>query len=117
MRWDIKPKTRAASKRNTAKDSKSGEVVKLTLYIAGQTPKSLVALSNLRRICTNHSATKYRIEVVDLVKNPALAREDEIVAIPKLVRSLPVPILKIIGDLSDTERVLVGLNIGQAKAV
>ncbi len=94
----------------------SGTVVKLTLYIAGQTPKSMAALSNLRRICTNHLAAKFRIEIVDLVKNPMLARKDDILAIPTLVRSLPVPIRKIIGDLSDTERVLVGLNISQPKA-
>jgi circadian clock protein KaiB len=76
----------------------------------------MAALSNLRRICTNHLAAKCRIEIVDLVKNPMLARKDDILAIPTLVRSLPVPIRKIIGDLSDTERVLVGLNISQPKA-
>jgi circadian clock protein KaiB len=87
------------------------DVVELRLYVAGQTPKSLAALSNLKRICTEHLDGRYRIEVIDLVKNPSLAHGDQILAIPTLVRSLPVPIRKIIGDLSDTERVLVGLDL------
>jgi circadian clock protein KaiB len=117
MRTAIKPRTRVNPKRNTAKSSKSPGEVRLTLYIAGQTPRSLTALSNLKRFCTNYLAAKYRLEVVDLVKNPALAKKYDILAIPTLVRSLPVPIAKIIGDLSDTERVLVGLNIQQSKIV
>jgi circadian clock protein KaiB len=83
----------------------------LRLYVAGQTPKSLAALANLKRICENHLANKYRLEVVDLVQDPALARGDQIFAIPTLVRKLPVPMRKIIGDLSHTERVLVGLDL------
>ena len=83
----------------------------LRLYVAGQTPKSLAAISNLKKICTEHLSDRYRIEVIDLAKNPALARDHQILAIPTLVRKLPVPIRKIIGDLSDTARVLVGLDI------
>ncbi len=87
----------------------------LRLYTAGQTPKSLAALENLKRLCDEHLAGKYRIEVVDLLKNPRLAKDDQIVAIPTLVRQLPSPMRKIIGDLSDTERALVGLQLKKAK--
>jgi circadian clock protein KaiB len=87
------------------------ESVELRLYVAGQTPKSLAALSNLKRICKEHLEGRYRIEVIDLVKNPSLAHGDQILAIPTLVRSLPRPIRKIIGDLSNTDRVLVGLDL------
>jgi circadian clock protein KaiB len=83
----------------------------LRLYVAGQTPKSIAAFSNLKRICEEHLAGRYSIEVVDLLKNPQLASGDQIIAIPTLVRKLPEPIRKIIGDLSDTERVLVGLQL------
>jgi len=83
----------------------------LRLYVAGQTPKSLTAFSNLKRICEEHLEGKYHIEVIDLIKNPKLAEGDQILAIPTLVRKLPEPIKKIIGDLSDTERVLVGLDL------
>jgi len=105
----LKTKTKA----KTAKPS--GEVIELRLYVAGQTPRSLAAISNLKKICGENSKARYHIEVIDLVKNPALARDHQIVAIPTLVRSLPVPIRKIIGDLSDTERVVVGLQILQSK--
>jgi circadian clock protein KaiB len=88
-----------------------GEIVQLRLYVAGQTPKSLAALSNLKRICSNHLNGRFEVEVVDLLKNPHLAQGDQILAIPTLVRSLPPPIRKIIGDLSDTERVVVGLDL------
>ncbi|HXN24395.1 MAG TPA: circadian clock KaiB family protein [Candidatus Dormibacteraeota bacterium] len=88
----------------------SEEIVQLRLYVAGQTPKSLTALSNLKRICNEH-LKHFRIEVIDLMKNPQLAQGDQILAIPTLVRSLPIPIRKIIGDLSNTERVLVGLDV------
>src|SRR6478736_10536749 len=81
----------------------------LRLYVAGQTPKSVAAFANLKRVCEEHLAGKYTIEVVDLLVNPQLARGDQIVAIPTLVRKLPEPMRKIIGDLSNTERVLVGL--------
>ena len=95
---------RAGSKRD-------GEVWQLRLYVAGQTTKSMTAFANLKRICEEYHPGKYNIEVVDLLKDPALARGDQILAIPTLVRKLPQPIRKIIGDLSDTERVLVGLDI------
>jgi len=83
----------------------------LRLYIAGQTVKSVAALANLRRICENHLAGQYEIEVIDLMQTPQLAAGDQILAIPTLVRRLPQPIKKIIGDLSNEERVLVGLDI------
>ncbi|MFO0954213.1 MAG: circadian clock KaiB family protein [Isosphaeraceae bacterium] len=88
-----------------------GEVIELRLYVAGQTPKSIAALANLRRVCEEHIPGRYRIEVVDLVEQPARARTDQIVAIPTLVRRLPAPIRKVIGDLSNADRVLVGLQI------
>jgi circadian clock protein KaiB len=83
----------------------------LRLYTAGQTPKSLAAIKNLKRVCEEHLAGRYEIEIVDLLKNPRLAKDDQIVAIPTLVRKLPDPVRKIIGDLSDTERALVGLQL------
>jgi circadian clock protein KaiB len=83
----------------------------LRLYIAGQTPKSIMALNNITRYCQEHLAGKYSIEVVDLLKSPQLAEGDQIFAIPTLVRKFPEPIRKIIGDLSNEEKVLVGLNI------
>ena len=86
----------------------------LRLYVAGQTPKSITAMNNLRRICEEHLEGKYRIQVIDLVKNPHLARGDQIVAIPTLVRSVPEPLRRMIGDLSSTERVLVGLDVRPA---
>ena len=85
--------------------------LELRLYVAGQTPKSLIALRNLKKICEEHLQGRYRLHVIDLVKTPQLAQNDQILAIPTLVRNLPHPIRKIIGDLSDTQRVLVGLNI------
>ncbi|HEY7319941.1 MAG TPA: circadian clock KaiB family protein [Candidatus Binatia bacterium] len=83
----------------------------LRLYVAGQTPKSVTAFANLKKICAEHLANKYRIELIDLLENPQLARGDQIVAIPTLVRNLPTPMKKIIGDLSNTDRVLVGLDL------
>jgi circadian clock protein KaiB len=83
----------------------------LRLYVAGQTPRSLQAFANLKRICEEHLAGRYQIEVVDLLRNPQLAKGDQILALPTLVRKLPEPVRKIIGDLSDTERVLVGLDL------
>ena len=83
----------------------------LKLYVAGQTPKSLQAFANLKRICEEHLASEYHIEVIDLLKNPQLAKGDQIFALPTLVRKLPEPVRKIIGDLSNTERVLVGLDL------
>jgi circadian clock protein KaiB len=83
----------------------------LKLYVAGQTPKAVRAFSNLRKICEEHLEGRYSIEVIDLVENPQLGRGDQILAVPTLVRHLPTPIKKIIGDLSNTERVLVGLDL------
>ena len=83
----------------------------LRLYVAGQSPKSVAAFTNLKRLCEEHLAGEFEIEVIDLIENPRLAKDDQIVAIPTLVRKLPEPIRKIIGDLSDTERTLVGLQL------
>jgi circadian clock protein KaiB len=83
----------------------------LRLYVAGQSPRSVRAVENLRVVCDEHLAGRYRVEVIDLLVNPSLARGDEIIAVPTLVRKLPEPIRKIIGDLSDTESVLVGLQV------
>jgi circadian clock protein KaiB len=83
----------------------------LRLYVAGQTPKSLTAFANLKKICAEHLNGQYRIEVIDLLENPQLGRGDQILALPTLVRNLPEPMKRIIGDLSNTERVLVGLDL------
>jgi len=87
----------------------------LKLYVAGQTKKSLEAFANLKKMCEEHLCGRYRIEVIDLLENPQLAKGDQILAVPTLVRQLPEPIKKIIGDLSNTERVLVGLNLLPAR--
>jgi circadian clock protein KaiB len=87
------------------------EICHLRLYVAGQSPKSLTALSNLKRLCEEHLPDRYVIEVVDLAENPRLAAGDEIIAIPTLVRRLPGPMRRIIGDLSDPDRVIVGLQL------
>ena len=94
-----------------ARPRKKSEFFELRLYVAGQTPNSLAALNNLKKICKEHMDEQYRIEVIDLLANPQLARGDQILAIPTLVRNLPTPIRKIIGDLSNTEKVLVGLDL------
>ncbi len=83
----------------------------LRLYVAGQTPKCIAAFANLKKLCDEHLKGEYRIEIIDLIENPQIARGDQILAIPTLVRKLPPPLKKIIGDLSNTERVLVGLDI------
>jgi circadian clock protein KaiB len=106
-------KTRKASSR-TGKSGPVSELWQLKLYVAGQTTKSLAAFSNLKKLCEEHLAGKYSIEVIDLLKNPQLAKGDQILAIPTLVRKLPVPMRKIIGDLSNTEKVLVGLDLQPA---
>jgi circadian clock protein KaiB len=90
---------------------KTSDMWELRLYVAGQTPNSMRAFANLQKICEEHLKGKYTIEVIDLLKNPQLAAGDQILAIPTLVRKLPEPIRKIIGDLSNTERVIVGLDI------
>ncbi len=101
------PATKARKARKTAKKIEWD----LRLYIAGQTPRAVRALENLEKICREHLAGRYNIVVIDLLKAPRLARGDQIVAIPTLVRKLPTPVRKIIGDLSNTERVLVGLDL------
>lgn len=87
------------------------EIYRLRLYVAGASPKSLEAFANLKRLCEAHLANRYQIEIIDLLEHPMLARGDEIVAVPTLVRQLPAPMRRIIGDLSDTERVLLGLEL------
>ena len=94
---------------------RSKKAWELRLYVAGQTPRSLAAFANLKKICDEHLPGEYEIEVIDLLKEPQLAAGDQILAIPTLVRKLPAPIKKIIGDLSNTERVLVGLDIREQK--
>ena len=92
------------------------EAFVLRLYIAGQTPKCMRAFVNLKRICEQYLANRYRIEMIDLLDDPALARGDQILAVPTLVRRVPVPVRKIIGDLSNTERVLAGLDVSLGAA-
>jgi circadian clock protein KaiB len=99
---------------NDASAKEEAPTFDLRLYVAGQSPRSVRALDNLRQVCDEHLAGRYRVEVIDLLENPALARGDEIVAVPTLVRKLPEPIRKIIGDLSDHDRVLVGLQVRAA---
>ena len=91
--------------------------MELRLYVAGQTPKPLVALANMRKICEEHLEGQYKLHVIDLIKTPQLAQNDQILAIPTLVRKLPEPIGKIIGDLSDRKRVPVGLNLRETEGV
>jgi circadian clock protein KaiB len=98
-------------KEKKAKTDAPEEIWSLRLYVAGQTPKSITAFAILKKIGEEHLAGKFRIEVIDLLKNPQLAKGDQIIAIPTLVRKLPEPIKKIIGDMANTERVLVGLDI------
>ncbi len=109
-------KTGASGGKKTAeKKTKKQKQWWLRLYVAGQTPRSLTAFQNLRRICDEYLKGEYEIEVIDLLKNPQLAQGDQIVAIPTLVKNLPAPVMKIIGDLSDSERVLVGLDIKERR--
>ena len=112
----MKSKPETPSKRKA--NGPAEETWELRLYIAGQTPKSIAAFANLKKICEEHLKGQYQIEIVDLLKNPQLAKGDQILAIPTLVRQLPPPLRKIIGDLSNTERVLVGLDVQpQATAI
>ncbi len=99
------------TKQRSQEPEENPDFWQLRLYVAGQTPKSLAAFANLKKICEEHLSGKYRIEIIDLLKNPTLAAGDQILAIPTLVRKLPEPVRKIIGDLSNTERVLVGLDL------
>lgn len=98
-----------------ARDVGDPEIWELRLYIAGKAPKSVAAFANLKKLCEEHLPGRYRIEVVDLLEHPQLAAGDQIVAIPTLVRKLPEPLRKIVGDLSDTERTLVGLQLRPAQ--
>ena len=100
----------------TGRDDGSREVWELRLYVAGQTPKSVAAFANLKKLCEEHLPGRYKIEVIDLMQHPQLAAGDQIVAIPTLVRKLPEPLRKIVGDLSNTERTLVGLQLRPARS-
>lgn len=106
---------KAARKKAAVTPAANDDHWDLRLYVAGQTAKSIAAYTNLKRICEQHLAGRYHIELIDLVKNPQLAKGDQILAIPTLVRKLPTPIKKIIGDLSNTERALVGLDLRPSK--
>jgi circadian clock protein KaiB len=97
-------------------DESSPDYWNLRLYVAGQSAKCIAAVRNLNRFCEEHLAGRYQIEVVDLLENPRLARDDQILAIPTLVRKLPEPLRKIVGDLSDSERMLVGFDLKPAAA-
>ena len=103
-----KPKRRP---RTSGANNPDPDFFELRLYVAGQTSRSLAALANLNRICEEHLHGRYRVEVIDLLEHPQLARGDQILALPTLVRKLPAPIRKLVGDLSDTERALVGLDL------
>ena len=103
-------KTARIEKKNSS-SVPGPEAWELRLYVAGQTARSVTAFSNLKKICEEYITGNYSIEVIDLLKNPTLAKGDQILAVPTLVRKLPVPIRKILGDLSNTERVLVGLDL------
>ena len=100
-----------ATKGKSASPKARPTIYVLRLYTAGQTPRSMAAFANLKKICEEHLAGRYQIEVIDLLENPRLARDEQILAVPTLVRKLPVPVRKIIGDLSNTERVLIGLDL------
>jgi circadian clock protein KaiB len=108
-RESMKVRSATVAKKNSGNGRTP--ITELKLYVAGQTPKSLAALSNLNKICKEHVQGQYKLQVIDLVKKPQLAKGDQILAIPTLVRKLPMPIRKIIGDLSDLEKVVVGLNL------
>ncbi len=101
--------TKAGRKKPSSNGS--AQVYKLRLYVAGQTPKSLAAFANLKRLCEEYLPDRYQIEVIDLVENPALAAGDQILALPTLVRKLPEPLKRIIGNLSDNEKFLVGMDL------
>ena len=100
-----------AARSKTVEDDPADKLWELRLYVAGQTPRSRAALANLQKICEEHLAGRYAIEVIDLLEQPQLSKGDQILAIPTLVRKLPKPMRKIIGDLSDTQRVLIGLDL------
>jgi circadian clock protein KaiB len=106
---------KAPARKNNAPKRAKEEIWELRIYIAGQTPNSVAAIGNLRRLCEDRLQGRYRIEIIDLLEKPQLARGDQIIAIPTLVRKLPAPMKKIIGNLSIAERALVGLDLQPAK--
>jgi circadian clock protein KaiB len=108
MPMPVKTRREAGTTRGS---SDGPETWNLRLYVAGQTPRAIAALENLKKICEDHLAGQYTIEVIDLLQNPQLAQGDQILAVPTLVRKLPEPVRKIIGDLSNEQRVLVGLDL------
>ena len=114
VRWPTM-KSKTVKRAEPGSRRRRTEAWRLRLYVAGQTPRSVAAFSNLTKICEGHLNGRYSIEVIDLVEQPNLAKGDQILAIPTLVRRLPQPMRKIIGDLSDTERVLVGLDLRAAE--
>jgi circadian clock protein KaiB len=111
LEMKTKPTKPKSAPPKTGPDKAQSDAFILRLYVAGQTPKSIAAFVNLKIICEENLAGRYQIEVIDLLENPKLARGDQILAIPTLVRKLPEPVRKIIGDLSNTERVLIGLDL------
>lgn len=111
----MKKKTQKLARNGSNGSPPGDEQFSLRLYVAGQTPKSLTAFANLKRLCEEHLPGQYRIEVVDLVKNPHLAQADQIIALPTLVRRLPEPIKRLVGDLSNSERVILGMDIQNLK--
>jgi circadian clock protein KaiB len=110
------PSTKAGNGRKQIKSSSTSDRWNLRLYVAGQTPRSLSAFANLKRLCEQHLSGRYNIEVIDLSKQPHLAQNDQIVAIPTLIRKLPTPIKRVVGDLSNAERVVVGIELKDAIA-
>ncbi|MGD0079988.1 MAG: circadian clock KaiB family protein [Methanoregula sp.] len=104
------PETKRKEKEKNTEDP-AGETWILRLYVAGQTPNSLTAFENLKKICEDFLGSRYSIEVIDLLKHPQLAKDHQIIAVPTLIRKLPTPVKKIIGNLSNTEKVLVGLDL------
>jgi len=111
LKANLMKASRQTRRKTSGSRSAKGQFWELRLYVAGQTPKSVAAFANLKRICEEHLAGKYHIEIIDLLKDPKLARGDQILAIPTLVRKLPEPVRKIIGDLSDIDRTLIGLDV------
>ena len=106
----VKLASRTPARALVAREAKPVTYI-LRLYVAGQTSNSIAAIANLKKICEEHLAGRYQIQVVDLLENPQLARGDQILAVPTMVRKLPLPVRRIIGDLSNTERVLIGLDL------
>ncbi len=114
-RTQSRPKSKGAGPTSARRKPRPEHEWRLRLYVAGQTPRSVAAFANLKRVCEEHLQGRYTIEVIDLLENPQLAEGDQILAIPTLVRRLPPPLKKIIGDLSNTEHVLVGLDIKEPR--